>query len=312
MEDEVLAGVKRLPIIFFGVDRFPALPLERLLEDGYNVKAIFAAPDKDGRGGKKIKPVAKVLGEKYGVPVFQPEKGREILPILKRLEGEAWYKEMAELGVYPQGVLVSYGKMIPSEVLEWFGSLGILNIHPSLLPKYRGSSPVESAILNGDTETGVSIIYLVPEMDAGKVMAAKKIAIAPNETSTTLYKKAAETGIGMLLDLFMKMAQNEIAGDEQNHSKATFTPRFDKAKAELLPGETAMELDRKVRAFDANPKAFFIHNNKRFTVQEGVISETRMTQLDIPTSDGKFYSPKVVTPEGKKQMRTDDYLRGAK
>jgi methionyl-tRNA formyltransferase len=309
----------KVPIIFFGVDRFPALPLEKLLGNKYNVKAIFAAPDKDARNGKKIAPVAKVLGEKYGVPVFQPAKGREILPVLQALPG--FSPELPFSGskpgalAKPLGVLVSYGKIIPAAVLEWFTPMPIINIHPSLLPKYRGSSPVESAILNGDAETGVSIIKLVPEMDAGEVLAARTIEVAADETSSSLYNKAAETGWEMIKELIPKIAasvakEGATSGTAQNHELATFTPRFEKKEAELTEAQTAAELERKVRAFDENPKAFFIHDGVRMKVDTGMISDVRHTPLDIHTADGKFYSPTVITPEGKRQMTTADYLRG--
>jgi methionyl-tRNA formyltransferase len=305
-------GVKNVPIIFFGVDRFPALPLERLLADGYNVKAIFAAPDKDARGGKKVAPIAKILGEKYGVPVFQPVKGSEILPILQGFEVLNWYKTAEANGMKPLGVLVSYGKIIPKSVLDWFKPMPIVNIHPSLLPRYRGSSPVESAILAGDAETGVSIIELVPEMDAGNVLASDKFNIAPAETSSSLYDKAAEVGVAMLEDLLPKIVDGSAKGAKQEHDKATFTGRFDKAEAELMSSQTAEELERKVRALDVNPRAFFVHDGTRFTVQKGFIADARQTPLDIATADGKFYSPVVITPEGKKIMSTEDYLRGQK
>jgi methionyl-tRNA formyltransferase len=293
------------PIIFFGVDRFPALPLEKLLEDGYNVKAIFAAPDKDGRGGKKIAPIAKILGEKYHIPVYQPEKGREILPILQSLESEEWYKQQR-----PLGVLVSYGKIIPQAVLDWFEPYPILNVHPSLLPKYRGSSPIESAILNGDMETGVAIIGLVAEMDAGDIYNGENIRIRQDETSSTLYRKAAELGTELLLEILPDVATGQAGRCEQEHKDATFTPRFEKKDAELTSDQTARMLERKVRAFDVSPKAFFVHDGKRFTVHEGNIAKERRTPLDIPTSDGKFYVPQVITPEGKKPMAICDYLRG--
>ncbi|MCL2038514.1 methionyl-tRNA formyltransferase [Candidatus Saccharibacteria bacterium] len=293
-------GVKEVPIIFFGVDRFPALPLEKLLAGGYNVRAIFAAPDKDGRGGKKVAPVAKVLGEKYGVPVFQPVKGGEILPILESLGVEG-----------ALGVLVSYGKMIPQAVLDWFSPMPIVNIHPSLLPKYRGSSPVESAILNGDEKTGVSIIKLVAEMDAGDVLAVREIDVAADETSSSLYEKAAQVGWEMLEGLIAQIVDGSAKSAGQSHDQATFTGRLEKEAAELTSEKTADELERKVRAFDVSPKAFLMHEGKRFAVLAGVVSEKRQTALDIEGADGKFYSPTVITPEGKKTMAVDDYLRGA-
>ena len=313
MIDKSLA--KRVPIVFFGVDRFPALPLEKLLEEGYNVQAIFAAPDKDARGGKKKAPVAKILGEKYDVPVLQPEKGREIIGELigrfgedKRLLPDGEHK-----GTLPLGVLVSYGKMIPDEVLEWFKPMPIINIHPSLLPKYRGSSPVESAILNGDAETGVSIIKLVAEMDAGEVLASAKISVAADETSASLYDKAARVGWELVQELIPKLVETDgkSKGADQDHKLATFTPRFDKVEAELTGAKTAAELERKVRAFDTNPRAFLMHDGKRFAVHKGLVVDARQTPLDIKSSDGKFYHPTIITPEGQKAMAIADYLRGA-
>ncbi|MDR0979837.1 MAG: methionyl-tRNA formyltransferase [Candidatus Nomurabacteria bacterium] len=319
---------KSLPIIFFGVDRFPALPLKKLLEENYNVRAIFAAPDKDARGGKKIAPVAKVLGEQYDVPVYQPEKGREILPILEKITVSDWYQEAARAGIKPLGVLVSYGKIIPKEVLDWFAPMPILNIHPSLLPKYRGSSPVESAILSGDKKTGVSIIKLVSEMDAGEILAAQEVAIADDETSSSLYGKATEVGWKILQEVIQRIAEAARAaanttsdeaskilvaatsGVPQDERLATFTGRFEKRDAGLLDSETAAELERKVRAFDENPQAFYVYNGTRMKVLSGKISEARLTSIDIHTSDGKFYSPTRIVPEGKKAMTVADYLNG--
>ena len=165
-------------IVFFGTEEFSAVSLRRLIDDGFSIPAVITKPDsKKGRGKKMVPSAVKILAEEYKIPVWQPRKLADIVSDIKSLDD-------------PIGVLVSYGKIIPQSVIDLF-SPGIVNVHPSLLPKYRGPSPIETAILNGDDKTGISIMQLSADMDAGPVYDQLEVGLDGNETAPQLEEKLA-------------------------------------------------------------------------------------------------------------------------
>ena len=207
------------------------------------------------------------------------------------------------------GVLASFGVIIPSSVLEVFEPEGILNIHPSLLPLYRGASPIESAILNGDTDFGVSVMKLVSKMDAGPVYSQATLENPPLDKDF-LYKTLAEMGAAMVLSLLK--AKKPVVPVEQDDSKATYCGKLDKSMSFLTPEtDTAEQTLRKIVAFAGFPKAKYEFYGVRCIVIAAHICEPGETAvISLPCADGRILSIDRLQPEGRKVMDAKAFLNG--
>ncbi|MDR2063958.1 MAG: methionyl-tRNA formyltransferase [Candidatus Nomurabacteria bacterium] len=293
------------PIIFFGTEEALAVtPLTKLLESKYHITAIFTAPDnKAGRGQKLTAPKIKEIGLSHHIPVFQPEKSQEIRQILTTLTDEKL--EITR----PIGVLVGYGKIIPQSVLDWFEPLGIVNLHPSLLPKYRGPSPIETAILNGDHATGISLIRLTANMDAGAIYVQKKLALGGKETKKELYAKLSELGTESLLAILPELPH--FLATAQDETKASYCQKLDKSMSELKPREkTARELYNQIRAFLSFPKSKLNLCGINCVITMADVAEHPQTELDLKCQDGNYLIINRLIPEGRKEMTARDFLNG--
>lgn len=207
-------------------------------------------------------------------------------------------------------VLASFGVLVPSSVLEAFEPEGILNIHPSLLPLYRGASPIESAILNGDTDFGVSVMKLAPKMDAGPIYKQGTLEEAPMrpDLKKFLYKNLAEMGATMVLSLFKK----PVEPTEQDDSKATYCSKFEKKDGILDPSaDSATTIYRKILAFQGFPKPKYAFFGKNCIVLEAHMAEQgEAALLSIPCADGRSVAIDRLQPEGKKPMDAKSFLNG--
>ena len=232
------------PIIFFGTEDFSAISLQALIDAGFNVAAIITKPDsRKGRGQKLQAPKVKKIGEANQIPVLQPTNMREIVDFVQSFEQK------------PAGVLVSFGRIIPEEIIGLFEP-GIINVHPSLLPKYRGPSPIESAILNGDQTTGVSLMKLAKKMDAGDVYYQEEFQLTGAETASQLYQTCGQIGAGMLIAHLPAILYGETLGNPQNEQNASYCQLLSKSDAILKPeAQTAQQAERQIRAFELFPKS---------------------------------------------------------
>ena len=214
------------------------------------------------------------------------------------------------------GVLASFGVLIPSSVLEVFEPEGILNIHPSLLPLYRGASPIESAILNGDTEFGVSVMKLAPKMDAGPIYKQATISDAPLETISKdyLYKTLAEMGASMVVSLLKERAKTGKwpAPTPQDDSKATYCSKFEKKDGILDPSrEPAEVILRKIIAFQGFPKAKYAFFGKNCAILEAhMVSGGETALLPLKCADGKILAIDRLQPDGSKPMDAKSFING--
>lgn len=205
-----------------------------------------------------------------------------------------------------KGVLASFGVMIKKDVLDLFEPEGILNVHPSLLPEYRGSSPIETAILNGDKEFSVSIMKLVKAMDAGPVYFQETLPLE-NATKDEIYRKLAKTGANWLVENI-----EDLPEPEEQEGEPTFTEKFDKSRSLLKPEEkTAEELNNEVRAFLGFPKSRYEFFGIDCIILESHVSENEET-LSLKCKDGKFLSIDRLQPAGKKPMDAKSFLNGYK
>lgn len=286
------------PILFFGTDDFSADFLRALIASHYDIRAVVTKPDsKKGRGQQLFSPLVKTIANEHGIPVWQPHKLTDIKADTSSLGGVA-------------GVLVSYGKIIPASVIELF-TPGIINVHPSLLPRYRGPSPVESAIANGDTTTGISIMQLSAAMDAGPVYSQVPIKLLGTETRSSLYSSLSLLGQTELLRVLPGILDGSLRPVAQDESLATYCQLLTKADGVLTPASmSARDAEQKIRAYLGFPKTRLeVHGEWRIITKAHVSSEKK-TPLDVMFSDGKFLCiDELIAPSGK-TIPADAFLRG--
>lgn len=285
-------------IIFFGTEDFSLTALTGLIEAGYDIAAVVTKPDsKRGRGQVLSAPSVKILAQRHNIPVWQPADLLDIADDVRALSPVT-------------GVLVSYGKIIPQAIINLF-TPGIVNVHPSLLPKYRGPSPIESAILNGDETTGVSIMQLVRAMDAGPVYAVKNHPLHGTETQAELYHTLAVVGTNLLLETLPAILDESLTPTDQDASKALYCPLLKKSDALLDPGNlTASEAERRVRAYLNYPKARIVHGDATLIITQAHVSPTKNTPLDVEYKDGAFLVIDELVSSTGRRMSADAYLRG--
>lgn len=282
--------LKKTPIIFFGTEDFSAVSLQKLIDEGFEIVGIITKPDsRKGRGQKLQAPKVKQIGEKLNIPVLQPQKISEITDFVKKFEK-------------PAGVLVSFGRIIPQEIIDLF-TPAIVNVHPSLLPKYRGSSPIESAILNGDEKTGVSLMKLSKEMDAGDVYSQKEIELSKTETASDLYKTCGEIGAEMLVQDLPKIISGEIKGQKQDDSQAKYCQLLKKSDALLSQDmQTAKQAEQQIRAFEIFPKSKIKLGEYLIIVKSAKVvnSNPENSPLTLKFAEGTFLKlERLITPNGK-------------
>jgi len=287
-------------IIFFGTETFSLTALTGLIEAGYNIVAVVTKPDsKQGRGHQLVSPPVKILAEKHNIPVWQPAKLKGITEDIKTLQPVT-------------GVLVSYGKIIPQSTIDLF-TPGIINVHPSLLPKYRGPSPIESAILNGDDKTGVTIMQLSAEMDAGPLYVAKEYPLSGNETQPELYQALATVGTNLLLEVLPRILAGELQPTPQDDSQASYCQLLAKADGQLNPQETtATEAERRVRAYLRFPRTRLTILGQDIIVTKAHTSPNQKAPLNVAFSDGYYLSIESLTAPSGKTMSAEAFLKGYK
>lgn len=284
-------------VIFFGTDSFSAPALLALIDHGYTIGAVITKPDsKQGRGQQLTAPIVKTIAEKNRIPVWQPQRITDIIHNIKALGPVV-------------GVLSSYGKIIPQSIIDLFDP-GIINIHPSLLPKYRGPSPIESAIVNGDKETGVTIMQLEAGMDSGPIYAQEIYPLSGNETQPELYDRLALFGTELLIKTLPKILSGEIRPSAQT-GQAVYCHLLRKEDALVDVSQlTAVEAERRIRAYLAFPKTKLVLNNHLVTITKAHVSPSRTSSLDVMCKDGQFLViDQLIGPTGR-AMSGKDFLNG--
>lgn len=280
-----------ISIAFFGTPDLTLPILDELESAGFLPKIIVTGEDeRKGRHLELQEPAPKAWAKKREILVLQPGKlGKDFLEEFKKYDIDL-------------GIVVAYGKILPQALLD-IPKYGMINVHYSLLPKYRGATPVESAILNGDTETGVVIQKMVYELDAGDVIEEEKTAIRENETAPELRNRLNEVAKKMLIKAVERMLAETAITRAQNGAEATFTKRIKKEDGLIDPAGDAVENDGKFRAYYGWPGSYF------FTEKNG--KKIRVIIKDAKLENGIFEIKKVV-PEGKKEMSYKDFLSGYK
>jgi len=266
--------------IFFGTPNFAAIILEKLIKAGFIPEAVICNPDRPV-GRKKIitPPPTKISAQKYGITILQPE-------IL------ANYKSQITNYKPDLFIVAAYAKIIPKEILE-IPRFGVIGVHPSLLPKYRGSSPVQFAILNGDEETGVTLYLMDDKMDHGPILKNYKLQITNYKfTYEELLKKLAELGADLLIETLPKFLKGEITLLPQDENQATYTKKFKTEDGYVdLKKDDPLLIERKIRALNPEPGVFTFINKKRIKLLEAKIEKSNNQKSVIITK---------IQPEGKK------------
>jgi methionyl-tRNA formyltransferase len=298
-------------IVFFGTPGFAVPTLAALLASTHHVVGVVTQPDKPrGRGYRVSDAPVKALAVKRGLALLQPDR-------LTR-DFEAPFAAFdADLGV-----VAAYGKILPQWLLS-APRLGMINVHASLLPKYRGAAPVHRAVINGDRETGVTIMRVVKALDAGPMMARVVRPIGPNEPSDVVERDLAEMGAELLVKVVDDLAAGRAVEEPQDEAAATYAPRLTKDEGLLDFNGPAVTVHNRIRGLRPWPAAFTFLRGKRLVIHEARVSEHPPTDAEpgvciaagpdaitIACGDGHAVDVLQLQPEGRRTMSARDYLAG--
>ena len=298
-------------IVFMGTPEFASVSLSELIRRGYEIAGVFTQPDKaKGRGMELSFSPVKQLALEHAIPVFQPAKMRDgtALQMLKNLEPDLV-------------VVVAYGRILPDDLLA-IPPLGTINVHGSLLPKYRGAAPIQWSVLNGEDKTGVSTMYLASEMDAGDVILTDETEVGLYETSGELYERLSIMGAGLLVRTLEMIEKGTAPRNPQDHSRATYAPMLDKSLSPIDFNKPAKAVIKWIYGLQPWPVATTELGGadlKVFSARltgnssdslPGMVVHTGADGIEIACGDGKTVLITEVQAPGKKRMPAADYLRG--
>lgn len=299
-----------MKIVFMGTPDFAVPCLKKLAESEHEVAAVFTQPDKPkGRGYKMIPTPVKAAAAEYNIPVYQP------VSLRKGEDAENSMKILRETA--PELIVVTaYGQILPKEILE-LPKYGCINIHASLLPKYRGAAPINWVLLNGETETGVTSMQMSEGLDTGDMLIKKSVPIGENETYSELYNRLAEIGGEVLMETIDRISAGTLNPEKQDDSQSCYSPMIKKEMSALDFTKTAEEVHNIIRGVTG----FTMLGGKRLKVFSSEISDSiAPAECGTIADTGKFgvsCSNKVIIfneiqLEGSKRMKTADFLRGRK
>ncbi|WP_313048129.1 methionyl-tRNA formyltransferase [Atlantibacter subterraneus] len=301
-----------LRIIFAGTPDFAARHLDALLAANYNVVGVFTQPDRPAGRGKKLMPSpVKVVAQDHGLPVFQPAS-------LRPAENQ---QLIADLNADIM-VVVAYGLILPKAVLE-MPRLGCINVHGSLLPRWRGAAPIQRSLWAGDDETGVTIMQMDVGLDTGDMLYKLACPITPDDTSASLYDKLAELGPQGLIETLQLLASGKARPEAQDESQVTYAEKLSKEEALLDWSLSAAQLERCIRAFNPWPMSYFMMDGQPVKVWKasvfeaatnaapGTILEADKQGIQVATAQGVL-NIEELQPAGKKAMKAQDLLNSRK
>jgi methionyl-tRNA formyltransferase len=301
-------AVSSARLVFAGTPEFAATILKALLTTAHPLVAVYTQPDRSaGRGRHSTPSAVKLLAQAHGLELRQP-------PSLKGAEAA---RELAALNADLM-IVVAYGLLLPPSILIT-PRLGCLNVHASLLPRWRGAAPIQRAILAGDRETGITLMQMDAGLDTGPVVHQASCAIEPDDTAQSLHDRLAMLGAECLLSTLDAILAGSLAPIPQDEPRATHAPKIDRAEAHLDWAQSAIELERVIRAFNPKPIAFTELQGIEMRIWEGVaiddpvdrppgsIVRCNRDYLDIATGSGILRLLKIQLP-GKRVVTTTDFL----
>ena len=294
-------------IIFMGTPMFAVPILKKLYQNGYQVSVVYTQPPKKSNRGQQlnISPV-QGISETLGIDVRSPsylKDNQEEINFIKNLNADL-------------AIVVAYGKIIPNEILN-LTKKGFINIHASLLPKWRGAAPIQRSIMNLDKETGISIMRIINELDAGPVSKNYKISISDNDNFLTLSEKLSSLASEKLLENIDDILEGKVTFYDQNNLEATYAKKILKSEGKINWNETGEEIIGKINGLNPIPGAWFIYNGERYKILKAELGNKKGNP-GIVSSDNlevfcKFNSLKIIEiqREGKKLQKINEFLLGS-
>jgi len=297
-------------ILFMGTPAFALPSLQLLHEQQYPIIGVVSQPDRpQGRGLKKVAPPVKFLAQKFGLPVFQPEKVKDqsFIELFKKLKPD-------------MVVVVAFGQILPKVIID-YPPLQCLNIHPSLLPKYRGAAPINWPIIRGETKTGVTIMLMDEGMDSGDILTQQETDIGAAETYGELHDRLASAGATLLIKTIEQVVAGTAQRKLQDASGVTFSPHLKKETGKINWQDNVFNIVNLIRGLSPSPAAYtFLEgqvlkifsaeaNQNKTSEAPGTIGTVSTAGLPVATSDG-YVILKDIQLAGKKRMLISDFLRG--
>lgn len=301
--------MKNMRIVFMGTPAFAVPSLKAVYDQGYDIAAVVTQPDKERGRGKRISfsPV-KECAEALKIPVLQPSTMHDetILAQLRNLRPDVI-------------IVIAYGKILPKKVLD-IPPFGCLNIHGSLLPKYRGAAPIQRAIYEGAQTSGITIMMLDEGMDTGKILKKCEISLDVKETTGTLFEKLSKIGSQALVEVLHDLKNYEAHAVAQCHAEATYADKITKEMAEINWADEAAHIECMIRAFDPQPGAYCMYQGKRLKIWKadvvsggdevpGTILEVTKQYFTVQTGSNALQIYEVQ-PESRKRLAAAQFLQG--
>jgi methionyl-tRNA formyltransferase len=299
-------------IIFLGTPDFAVPALEALIQNGYHVPLVVTQPDRPkGRGRKLAAPPVKIKALELGLEVLQPStlKDENFRSLTRQLQPDFF-------------VVIAFGHILSENILQ-LPRLGTINVHASLLPKYRGPAPIQWAIINAESETGITTMLMDKGVDTGDILLSQKEPIFPGDTAATLHNRLAACGADLVVKTLQGFASKNIKPIPQDHHKATYAPLIKKQDGHIRWQKSADELDAFIRGMTPWPGAFTFHQKNRLIILKatpiaenltepaGTILETFPDELCVATGKGVLSIQEIQGPSGKR-LGIADFLRGYK
>jgi methionyl-tRNA formyltransferase len=303
--------VTTLRTVFFGTPAFAVPSLEALMASSHRVVAVVSQPDRPKGRGHQLQPTpTKLVSQRHGIPVLQPAKIRD----------EAFLQEIRDLAP-DLGVVAAYGRILPDALLQ-IPRLGMINVHASLLPRYRGAAPVQRAVLAGETETGVTIMRVVQELDAGPTFAFARVPIPPDATSGDVEAVLARVGADLLIGVIDRLAAGTAGETPQDAARSTHASKVTKAEGTIDWSQPARVIHNQVRGLQPWPLAATRLGAERLVIRRtavadgqtdhppGTILEARGDSLIVACGSGTRLQIVELQPEGRRSMRAREFLAG--
>ncbi|MBU8907063.1 methionyl-tRNA formyltransferase [Desertibacillus haloalkaliphilus] len=299
-------------IVFMGTPDFSVPVLKRLIDEKYQVVGVVTQPDRP-KGRKKVmtSPPVKVEAQQHEIPVFQPEK----------IKNEQELEEI--LALKPDLVVTAaFGQILPKKLLE-APAYGCINVHASLLPKYRGGAPIHQAIIDGETNTGVTIMYMVEKLDAGDILTQTVVPILEHDHVGSLHDKLSEAGAALLSQTIPALVAGEIDPIQQDGSKATFASNITRDQEVINWSKTGTEIYNQIRGLHPWPVAYTTFEGKTMKIwwaekvpskqqqPAGVVVDVKEDGMVVATGDDTAIKIVELQPSGKKRMNAEQFLRGS-
>ena len=301
-----------MKIVFMGTPDFAVPVLEGMVDEGYDIQLVVTQPDRPkGRKQTLTPPPVKVAAERLGIPVFQPEK----------IKNEEEWKQVEK--VKPDIIVTAaFGQILPKGLLD-VPPLGCVNVHASLLPKYRGGAPIHQSVIDGERETGITIMYMVEKLDAGDILTQSSIPIEKTDTTGTMHDKLSEIGRKLLLETLPQLAEGSITAVEQDNAEVTYSPNISKDMEKIHWERKSRDIYNQVRGLVPWPVAYTVWEENRMKIwwtedtslhteeAPGTVIKLEEDAFLVACGEGTVIKITEIQPSGKKKMDVKTFLLGA-